>query len=248
MKQQMKAKAAIIKFLSIILIIVNLAILFLPVLTFTKTVEAYGITETLTIKTSFLNIVLNSACDITSSLGGGVIETIEIEKLWLIPEQYNQIKLMIIYVGVNYIIAIGLLGYSVVSNYTNNNHLWYMISSTIIFLMISIYACMSINPSSEEIYFALEFPVVAFIVVIAANLIVVLIADKFIEQIKENAVDTFFGKYKNQSDEFKDDLIANFSECIGESRYESALEVLSIITGAVAKMENDKTKRTKSEE
>ena len=113
-------------------------------------------------------------------------------------------------------------------------------TSCLLFFAVSLHTCMLLNPNASELLFALDFPVSTFVLVVLVHLVVEIIIYKLEDKLKENAFNTLFNKYKNESEKFKEDFIANVAECIGESRYESSIDVLNIISGAVDILDSDK--------
>ncbi len=236
MKEKTKDKSKTIKILTLLLIFANIILLTLPIFNFTKIIRINDITETLTIKTSFIKLMFNSEIKIISSIGNTTLKNIKIGDLWFSEEQFNNVRIAIGFLVANFIVAIAVLVYSICANFTNKNHLWYFNTAWILFLSVSILVCKASLPIHEEFFYTLEFPIKIILIYGVINIVSVIVLEKILDKEKQKAYDNFFDKYKEQSVEFQEELLANVFECIGGARYDSSLEILGQIAEQVEKI------------
>ncbi|MBR1983433.1 MAG: hypothetical protein IKA12_01970 [Clostridia bacterium] len=235
-------RAKTIMILSIVLLILDALFLILPIHTFTKTITLGGVSETLTVKASFLNIFLDSEREVLSSLGDVGVDNIKISELCVLEDLYFQISFLIGVPMVILIIAMVLFERSALNGYTNKHHLLYLDTTSFLFLAAALQSCSMFNPSMSNTYFVWQLDIFLSAFIILAHITITVIIGKYLDKLNSWAVYTFSSKYKNQDKDFLRELISNVSEFVLEARLASPNKIKEALLSKLDEIEKSSEK------
>lgn len=221
MKEKLQKKTMLLRLLSIAMVLLAIASVFLPIYTVTKTEKVLGLEETLTANFSLFDMVrMNEKISLKSSSALGEFNDIlSISMMELMGGENNAVitMLALVFLGAPFLLyGIGILFLTLIGVLPQRGTIKYFILSFSFLMVFPLILFLAI----ENTDFSLSskfWEIIGPIIVLAVLFVIMEFLDKFFKEIALISTEIFLAKYKNESKEWLETFTKDMLEYIGNA-------------------------------